>query len=44
LIVSLTSANSAKRQELLPIEKSYPLPELLEAVRYANARGAVLVM
>jgi 23S rRNA (adenine2503-C2)-methyltransferase len=37
LIVSLTSANSTKRQELLPIEKSYPLPELLAAVREYHA-------
>lgn len=33
LIVSLTSANSEKRAQLLPIEKSYPLPVLMEAVR-----------
>lgn len=33
LIVSLTSANSDKRQSLLPIERVYPLPELLSAVR-----------
>lgn len=33
LIVSLTSALSEKRQELLPIERAYPLPELLDAVR-----------
>jgi 23S rRNA (adenine2503-C2)-methyltransferase len=33
LIVSLTSANSEKRKSVLPIEKVYPLPELLAAVR-----------
>lgn len=33
LIVSLTSADSAKREKLLPIEKTYPLPELMEVVR-----------
>ncbi len=33
LIVSLTSANSEKRKSLLPIERVYPLPELLSAVR-----------
>ncbi len=37
LIVSLTSADSAKREKLLPIEKSYPLPELMEAVREYHA-------
>jgi len=37
LIVSLTSADSAKRQKLLPIEKTYPLPELMEAVREYHA-------
>jgi len=33
LIVSLTSADSEKRKSLLPIERVYPLPELLAAVR-----------
>ncbi len=33
LIVSLTSARSEQRQALLPIERTYPLPELLAAVR-----------
>ncbi|RPI79121.1 MAG: radical SAM protein [Planctomycetaceae bacterium] len=33
LIVSLTSARSDQRASLLPIEKTYPLPELIEAVR-----------
>jgi 23S rRNA (adenine2503-C2)-methyltransferase len=37
LIVSLTSADSAKRRELLPIERTYPLPELMEAVREYHA-------
>lgn len=37
LIVSLTSARSEQRAELLPIEKSYPLPELLDAVREYHA-------
>ncbi len=37
LIVSLTSANSAQREKLLPIEKSYPLPVLLDAVREYHA-------
>jgi 23S rRNA (adenine2503-C2)-methyltransferase len=33
LIVSLTSADPARRHELLPIEAVHPLPELMEAVR-----------
>lgn len=37
LIVSLTSADSEKRQSLLPIEKTYPLPDLLAAVREYHA-------
>lgn len=37
LIVSLTSARSAERQRLFPIEKVYPLPELVEAVREYHA-------
>ena len=37
LIVSLTSANSEKRKSLLPIERVYPLPELLAAVREYHA-------
>jgi 23S rRNA (adenine2503-C2)-methyltransferase len=40
LIVSLTSARSDVRQQLLPIERTYPLPELLAAVRdYHAATG-----
>lgn len=37
LIVSLTSANSEKRASIFPIEKSYPLPVLMEAVREYHA-------
>jgi len=37
LIVSLTSARSEQRQSLLPIERTYPLPELLDAVREYHA-------
>lgn len=33
LIVSLTTADPARRRELLPIDHSYPLPELMDAVR-----------
>jgi 23S rRNA (adenine2503-C2)-methyltransferase len=37
LIVSLTSARSEEREKLLPIERVYPLPELLAAVREYHA-------
>jgi 23S rRNA (adenine2503-C2)-methyltransferase len=33
LVVSLTSADSERRRELLPIEASHPLPELFQALR-----------
>jgi 23S rRNA (adenine2503-C2)-methyltransferase len=33
LVVSLTSANHARRLELLPVEGPHPLPELFEALR-----------
>jgi 23S rRNA (adenine2503-C2)-methyltransferase len=40
LVVSLTSADPERRKELLPIENSYPLPELMAAVReYQQATG-----
>jgi len=40
LIVSLTSADPAVRRALLPVEKAYPLPELMAAVReYQQACG-----
>ncbi len=40
LIVSLTSADPAQRRELLPIENTHPLPELMAAVReYHEATG-----
>jgi 23S rRNA (adenine2503-C2)-methyltransferase len=37
LIISLTSADPERRRALLPIEKTYPLPELMEAVREYHA-------
>ena len=37
LIVSLTAARSSQRESLLPIERVYPLPELLDAVREYHA-------
>src|SRR5262249_36940101 len=33
LIVSLTSADPQRRRELLPVEHTYPLPDLMEALR-----------
>jgi 23S rRNA (adenine2503-C2)-methyltransferase len=40
LIVSLTSADPARRRELLPVEAVHPLPELMAAVRdYHRASG-----
>jgi 23S rRNA (adenine2503-C2)-methyltransferase len=40
LVVSLTSADAERRRELLPVEASYPLPELVEALRaYHRATG-----
>jgi 23S rRNA (adenine2503-C2)-methyltransferase len=40
LVVSLTSADSQRRRELLPVEASHPLPELMEALRqYHQATG-----
>ena len=40
LVVSLTSADSARRRELMPVEGAHPLPELMAAVRdYHAATG-----
>jgi 23S rRNA (adenine2503-C2)-methyltransferase len=40
LVVSLTSADPEVRRRLLPVEHSYPLPELMSAVRdYHEATG-----
>lgn len=40
LVVSLTSADSGRRRELLPVESIHPLPELIEAIReYHQATG-----
>jgi 23S rRNA (adenine2503-C2)-methyltransferase len=40
LIVSLTAADPAKRRQLLPVEDTHPLPELMAAVReYHQATG-----
>ena len=37
LVVSLTSANPELRRQLMPIEKSYPTPQLFEAIREYHA-------
>jgi 23S rRNA (adenine2503-C2)-methyltransferase len=37
LIVSLTAARSEQRASLFPIERTYPLPELMQAVREYHA-------
>jgi 23S rRNA (adenine2503-C2)-methyltransferase len=39
LAVSLHAPNHELRQELIPLEKKYPLPELLEALRRFDAAG-----
>ena len=39
LAVSLHSPDSELRKELIPLEKRYPLPELLEALRQFDAAG-----
>lgn len=40
LIVSLTAATSSKRRQLFPVEESFPLDELMVAVReYQQSRG-----
>lgn len=37
LIVSLTSADPEKRRRLMPIEKTHPLPDLMDAIREYHA-------
>lgn len=45
LIVSLTSADSARRRELLPVENVHPLPELMEALReYHQVSGRRIIL
>ena len=45
LVVSLTSADPARRRELMPVERTYPLPELMEAIReYHEASGQRVVL
>lgn len=44
LVVSLTSADPDKRRELMPIENTYPLPELIAAVREHQAATGTRIM
>ncbi len=45
LVVSLTSANPARRAGLLPVEHSYPTPELVTALReYHTATGERVIL
>jgi 23S rRNA (adenine2503-C2)-methyltransferase len=45
LIVSLTAADSRTRRELLPVEGTHPLPELMAAVReYHEATGTRVIL
>jgi 23S rRNA (adenine2503-C2)-methyltransferase len=43
LAISLTAATTEKRRALMPVEKSYPLPELVEAIRAHAADRRELV-
>jgi 23S rRNA (adenine2503-C2)-methyltransferase len=44
LVVSLTSADPARRLRLMPIEKAYPLSELIEAIRECHAASGERVV
>jgi 23S rRNA (adenine2503-C2)-methyltransferase len=44
LVVSLTSADPVRRRELMPIEETFPLPELMDAVREHQAATGKRVM
>ena len=45
LVVSLNSADPLQRLELMPVEKAYPMPELLSAMReYHEATGRRIVL
>ncbi len=37
LVVSLTSADPARRREVMPVEEAHPLPELMAAIREYHA-------
>jgi 23S rRNA (adenine2503-C2)-methyltransferase len=45
LVVSLNSADPLARRELMPVERAYPTPELLSAMReYHEATGRRIVL
>jgi 23S rRNA (adenine2503-C2)-methyltransferase len=45
LVVSLASADPARRGELMPIERTYPLPELIAALReYHQTSGQRVIL
>ncbi len=45
LLVSLTSADPDRRQELMPLERAYPLSDLMEAIReYHDTTGERVVL
>jgi 23S rRNA (adenine2503-C2)-methyltransferase len=45
LVVSLNSADPLRRRELMPVERAYPTPELLSAMReYHEATGRRIVL
>jgi 23S rRNA (adenine2503-C2)-methyltransferase len=44
LVVSLTSADPARRGGLMPVEKAYPLPALMAAIRDYHARSGQRVI
>jgi len=45
LVISLTSADPFRRRGLMPVERAYPLPKLMEAIReYHAASGQRVVL
>ena len=45
LVVSLNTADPIRRRELMPVEKAYPTPELVEAMReYHKATGRRVIL
>jgi 23S rRNA (adenine2503-C2)-methyltransferase len=44
LVVSLTSADPSRRRGLMPVERAYPMPKLMEAIREYHAATGQRVM